>query len=55
VNGLAGTPAEVVETLAAWRERTGVTRAYLQMLDLSDLDHIDVIASEVVPQLSQKA
>jgi F420-dependent oxidoreductase-like protein len=55
VNGLAGTPAEVVETLATWRERTGVTRAYLQMLDLSDLDHIDLIASEVVPQLSQKA
>ncbi|MFG1646748.1 LLM class F420-dependent oxidoreductase [Amycolatopsis sp. NPDC049252] len=50
-SGLAGTPAEVVDRIGQWRERTGITRVYLQLLDLSDLDQIDLIASEVAPQL----
>ncbi|HVL83587.1 MAG TPA: LLM class F420-dependent oxidoreductase [Pseudonocardia sp.] len=50
-NGLAGTPAEVVDRLGAWAERTGATRVYLQLLDLADLDQIELIAAEVVPQL----
>ncbi len=50
-NGLAGTPAEVVDKIGRWREETGVTRLYLQLMDLTDLDQIDLIASEVAPQL----
>jgi alkanesulfonate monooxygenase len=50
-NGLAGTPAEVVDKLGTWRERTGIGRVYLQLLDLADLDHIELIAAEVVPHL----
>jgi alkanesulfonate monooxygenase len=50
-NGLAGSPAEVVDRLGSWREKTGAGRFYLQILDLSDLDHIDLIASQVVSQL----
>lgn len=50
--GLAGTPGEVVERIGQWREATGVERVYLQLLDLSDLAHIELIAAEVVPQLS---
>jgi alkanesulfonate monooxygenase SsuD/methylene tetrahydromethanopterin reductase-like flavin-dependent oxidoreductase (luciferase family) len=50
--GLAGTPAEVVDTIGRWREQTGITRLYLQVLDLADLDHIEFIASEVAPQLA---
>jgi F420-dependent oxidoreductase-like protein len=50
-NGLAGTPAEVVDKIGTWRERTGITRAYLQVLDLSDLDHLDLVADQVAPQL----
>ncbi|MEC3982055.1 LLM class F420-dependent oxidoreductase [Amycolatopsis sp. H20-H5] len=49
--GLAGTPAEVVQRIGEWREKTGITRLYLQLLDLSDLDQIDLIAAEVAPQL----
>lgn len=49
--GLAGTVSEVVDRLGTWRERTGVTRFYLQTLDLTDLDHIELVASEVAPQL----
>lgn len=50
-NGLAGTPDEAVDKIETWRERTGITRIYLQVLDLSDLDHLELVASEVVPRL----
>ncbi|WP_421117938.1 LLM class F420-dependent oxidoreductase [Aquihabitans daechungensis] len=50
-NGAAGTPGEVVERLQAYAE-LGAARAYLQVLDLSDLDHLSLIAEEVVPHLA---
>ena len=50
-NGAAGTPAEVVERLRAFAE-LGATRAYLQVLDLTDLDLLDLIAEEVAPHLA---
>jgi F420-dependent oxidoreductase-like protein len=50
-NGLAGTTAEVVDRLGEWREKTGVTRIYLQLLDMADLDQVELIASDVAPQL----
>jgi F420-dependent oxidoreductase-like protein len=49
-NGLAGTPAELVEKIGNFRE-IGVERMYLQVLDLDDLDHLELIASEVLPQV----
>lgn len=49
-NGLAGTPDEVVERVGEFTA-AGVTRLYLQVLDLADLDHLELIASAVVPQL----
>ena len=49
-NGLAGTPAEVVEKIGRYAE-VGSTRFYLQMLDLSDLDHLELLAGEVQAQL----
>jgi F420-dependent oxidoreductase-like protein len=48
--GLAGTPGEVVEKAGRYAE-AGATRLYLQVLDLADLDHLELIASEVAPQL----
>ncbi|GAA3240342.1 LLM class F420-dependent oxidoreductase [Pseudonocardia petroleophila] len=50
-NGLAGTPGEVVDRIGTWREKAGVTRLYLQLMDLGDLDQIDLIASDVVGAL----
>lgn len=50
-NGLAGTPAEAVDKIGTWRERTGITRLYLQVLDLSDLDHLELVAADVASQL----
>src|SRR6476469_8140476 len=49
-NGAAGTPAEVAETLSQFAE-AGASRIYLQLLDMTDLDHVDLIASDVRPQL----
>lgn len=49
-NGLAGTPSEVVDRVGQWREQTGTERIYLQLLDLSDLPHAELVAAEVVPQ-----
>ncbi|WP_103384258.1 LLM class F420-dependent oxidoreductase [Pseudonocardia dioxanivorans] len=50
--GLAGSPAEAVDRLGRWREQTGISRVYLQLLDLNDLDQIELVATEVVPQLA---
>jgi len=47
---LAGTPAEIVDQLGPFAE-AGVQRVYLQLLDTSDLDHLELFASEVMPQL----
>ncbi|MFJ8003751.1 LLM class F420-dependent oxidoreductase [Streptomyces fagopyri] len=49
-NGLAGSPAEVVERIAEY-QGVGSQRMYLQMLDLDDLDHLELIASAVMPQV----
>jgi F420-dependent oxidoreductase-like protein len=49
-NGLGGTVSEVVDKLGRYAE-AGAARAYLQMFDLSDLDQLALIASEVMPQL----
>jgi F420-dependent oxidoreductase-like protein len=49
-NGVAGTPAEAVDTLGRYAE-AGAERVYLQVLDLADLDHLDLVAAEVAPQL----
>ena len=47
-NGLAGTPDEVLEKLERFAD-AGVDRFYLQVLDLSDLDHLRFIAEAVLP------
>jgi F420-dependent oxidoreductase-like protein len=46
-NGMAGTPEELIAKMRAFSE-IGVTRMYLQMLDLGDLDHLDLLAEAVL-------
>jgi len=48
-SGLAGSPAQVVDKLGSFA-RAGASRMYLQVLDLHDLDHLELIAAEVMPQ-----
>jgi alkanesulfonate monooxygenase SsuD/methylene tetrahydromethanopterin reductase-like flavin-dependent oxidoreductase (luciferase family) len=48
--GLGGTPDEIVDRIGTFAE-LGATRMYLQVLDLHDLDHLELIASAVLPQV----
>jgi F420-dependent oxidoreductase-like protein len=51
ISGAAGSPQEVVARLDAYRQ-AGASRSYLQIIDLDDLDHVALIAAEVMPQLA---
>ncbi|PBC85587.1 MULTISPECIES: LLM class F420-dependent oxidoreductase [unclassified Streptomyces] len=50
-NGLAGSPAEVVDKIGRYAA-IGASRVYLQMLDLDDLDHLELISAQVQSQLT---
>lgn len=47
-NALCGTPDEVTAKLATFAA-AGTSRAYLQVLDLDDLDHLALLGEEVLP------
>jgi F420-dependent oxidoreductase-like protein len=47
-NGLTGSPAEVADKLHAYAE-AGAGTCYLQILDLADLDHLRLLAEQVLP------
>ncbi len=47
-NGVAGTPDQAAETLARYAA-AGSERVYLQVLDLADLEHLDLLAASLVP------
>ncbi|HEX2177372.1 MAG TPA: LLM class F420-dependent oxidoreductase [Nocardioidaceae bacterium] len=49
-NGLAGSPDEVVDRIGRYAE-LGTQRTYLQVLDLADLDHLQLVAEKVMPQV----
>jgi F420-dependent oxidoreductase-like protein len=49
-DGLAGTPQEVLDKIGRYAA-LGTERVYLQVLDLHDLDHIELLAAEVMPHL----
>ncbi len=48
--GITGTPAQVVDTIGQFG-RAGAETIYLQVLDLSDLDHLELVAADVLPQV----
>jgi F420-dependent oxidoreductase-like protein len=50
-NGLAGSPAEVVAKVNDFAA-AGVARMYLQVLDLDDMDHIRLVAEEVMAEVA---
>jgi len=50
-HGLCGTPDEIVDKLGRFAG-IGVTRTYLQVLDLADLDHLSLVAEQVLPQVA---
>jgi F420-dependent oxidoreductase-like protein len=48
--GLGGTPDEVVDKIGRFAG-IGASRMYLQVLDLHDLDHLELVAAQVMPQV----
>ncbi|MEV4009538.1 LLM class F420-dependent oxidoreductase [Nonomuraea angiospora] len=48
--GLCGTPAEIVAKIGKFAE-LGAETVYLQIMDLSDLEHLELIAAEVLPHV----
>jgi F420-dependent oxidoreductase-like protein len=50
-HGLCGTPDEILEKIATYTA-IGVSRVYLQILDLSDLDHLRLVSEAVQPLVS---
>jgi alkanesulfonate monooxygenase SsuD/methylene tetrahydromethanopterin reductase-like flavin-dependent oxidoreductase (luciferase family) len=47
-NGLGGTPGQLVDKLGKFAA-AGIPRIYLQVLDIDDLDHLELLAAEVLP------
>jgi F420-dependent oxidoreductase-like protein len=50
-DAVAGTPAEVIDRIGQFGE-IGADGVYLQVLDLDDIDHLELIAAEVLPQVT---
>jgi len=48
---IAGTPAEAVDRIGEW-VKAGTQRVYLQLLDITDLDQLRLVAQEVAPHFS---
>ncbi len=46
-NGLAGSPQELVDRVGTYAE-AGAQRFYLQVLDITDLDHLRLVAEQVM-------
>jgi F420-dependent oxidoreductase-like protein len=49
-SAVVGTPAECVDTIGRYAS-IGTQRVYLQVMDVHDLDHLDLIAAEVMPHV----
>jgi alkanesulfonate monooxygenase len=48
-NGAAGSPDEIVDTIGRYAE-LGTERMYFQVLDLTDIDHLELVATKVMGQ-----
>jgi alkanesulfonate monooxygenase len=49
---LLGTPDQVVATMERYGE-LGISRLYLQVMDLHDLDHVRLVAESVLPRVAR--
>jgi F420-dependent oxidoreductase-like protein len=47
---VVGSPAQLVERIGEFAA-IGATRVHLRLIDMTDIDHLELIASEVLPQL----
>jgi F420-dependent oxidoreductase-like protein len=49
--GLAGTPDEIASKIGKFAD-IGAEHVYLQVMDLDDLDHLELLATEVLPSVN---
>jgi alkanesulfonate monooxygenase len=49
-NGLCGTPSQIIAKIGEWKA-AGAETIYMQILDLDDLDHLDLLGKEVLPHI----
>ena len=47
---MVGSPAQLVDRLGEFAA-IGATRVHLRLIDFADLDHLELIGAEVLPQL----
>ena len=47
---VVGSPAQLVDRIGEFAA-VGATRVHLRLIDFDDLDHVELIAAEVLPQL----
>jgi F420-dependent oxidoreductase-like protein len=47
---VVGSPAQLVQRIGEFAE-IGVTRVHLRLIDIADIDHLELVASEVLPQV----
>ncbi|MEU6074374.1 LLM class F420-dependent oxidoreductase [Micromonospora sp. NPDC047074] len=47
---VVGSPAQLVDRIGEFAA-IGATRVHLRLIDLADLDHVELVAAEVLPQL----
>jgi alkanesulfonate monooxygenase len=50
--GLYGTPEQIAERLSGYAE-LGISRVYVQLLDISDLDEVALIGEELAPLVAE--
>lgn len=50
-NGLYGTPSEIVDRIASYAA-LGISRIYVQLLDIADLEHVALIGDAIAPLVS---
>jgi F420-dependent oxidoreductase-like protein len=48
---VVGSPAQLAQRLGEFAE-VGTTRVHLRLIDMTDVDHLELIAAEVLPQLT---
>ena len=48
--GGGGSPAEIVDSVGRYAE-IGSEKTYFMIRDMDDIDHLELVASEVMPQL----
>jgi len=49
--GLYGTPATIAERLEAYAS-LGISRVYLQLLDITDVDQVALIGADLAPRIA---